>query len=175
MRIGFTGTQRGMTEPQKRTLHALLKAHNGTALHHGDCVGADAEAHDVARAIGLDITIHPPRIDAKRAWKTSADVRKPRDYLARNKDIVRETAMLIATPSEEVEQLRSGTWSTVRFARELGRPVYVIGPDGTLLKAAEEPAPASAPSDLPSSGLPWGSPEWEDATELEALQRALKR
>jgi hypothetical protein len=54
------------------------------------------------------------------------------DYLPRNKNIVRATASLIATPFEFVEILRSGTWSTVRFARKLGKPVFLILPGGTV-------------------------------------------
>jgi predicted Rossmann fold nucleotide-binding protein DprA/Smf involved in DNA uptake len=59
-------------------------------------------------------------------------MRKPRSYLSRNRDIVRDTEMLVATPGEEAEHLRSGTWSTVRFARKLGRSVWVILPNGTV-------------------------------------------
>jgi len=46
--------------------------------------------------------------------------------------IVRETELLIAAPAEFSEQHRSGTWSTVRYARRLGRPVQIIGPDGRI-------------------------------------------
>ena len=57
--------------------------------------------------------------------------RKP--YLDRNKDIVLETQTLVATPAETTEQLRSGTWSTVRYARKLKRPAVLILPDGTIV------------------------------------------
>jgi hypothetical protein len=58
--------------------------------------------------------------------------RAKKPYLVRNKDIVIETASLIAAPADPVEQLRSGTWSTVRFARQRGKPVFLILPDGTV-------------------------------------------
>jgi hypothetical protein len=61
-------------------------------------------------------------------------VHEPKPYRVRNRDIVRDTETLIATPSEPVELLRSGTWSTVRFARKLGRAVWVILPNGNLRK-----------------------------------------
>jgi hypothetical protein len=73
--------------------------------------------------LGCAIVIHPPAIETQRAFKTAADVRAPKPYLDRNKEIVRETALLVAAPAEAVEQLRSGTWSTVRYARWLGRQV----------------------------------------------------
>jgi len=37
-----------MTERQKSALRDLLASHASVILHHGDAVGADAEAHDIA-------------------------------------------------------------------------------------------------------------------------------
>ena len=128
MYIGFTGTRQGMTESQKIALRDLLASHPGAVLHHGDAVGADAEAHDIAVALGCTVVIHPPTIERQRAFKTAAEIRPPKPYLVRNKHIVRETALLIAAPAEPVEQLRSGTWSTVRYARRLGRQVRLLTP-----------------------------------------------
>ena len=79
----------------------MLSGCKGAALHHGDCVGADAQAHEVACSLGRDVTIHPPVNGAHRAWKASHDIRTPRPYLSRCKDIVRETDMLIAAPVED--------------------------------------------------------------------------
>jgi predicted Rossmann fold nucleotide-binding protein DprA/Smf involved in DNA uptake len=57
----------------------------------------------------------------------------------RNKVIVRETEILIAVPAETMEQHRSGTWSTVRYARKLERAVCIIRPDGTLIHERGKP------------------------------------
>ena len=65
--IGFTGTRYGMTVAQRRTLRSLLANGAGREFHHGDCVGADAEAHDIAVALGIEPVIHPPVIDILRA------------------------------------------------------------------------------------------------------------
>ena len=46
MIVGFTGTQRGMTETQRSVVHALLACLPVVTFHHGDCIGADAEAEN---------------------------------------------------------------------------------------------------------------------------------
>jgi hypothetical protein len=65
-------------------------------------------------------------------WKVAPQTHELKPYLARNKDIVRATEMLVAAPAQDIEQLRSGTWSTVRFARKMERAVWVILPTGTV-------------------------------------------
>lgn len=130
MEIGFTGTQRGMTYEQGDAVRIILKLNNCAAFHHGDCVGADAQAHDIARRFGCRVILHPPVNDAKRAFRHGDEARPQKDYLDRNKDIVNETELLIATPGEDDEQLRSGTWSTVRYARKLKRRIIIVFPDG---------------------------------------------
>lgn len=57
--------------------------------------------------------------------------REPGPYLWRNHQIVDATSALIAAPFGFEEELRSGTWATVRYARKLGRPVRFFWPDGT--------------------------------------------
>lgn len=50
--------------------------------------------------------------------------RPAKPYLERNKDIANEGIDgLIAAPSGWVEELRSGTWATVRYARKLKRTI----------------------------------------------------
>jgi hypothetical protein len=128
MKIGFTGTQVGLTAPQREKLRAVLAARSGE-LHHGDCIGADAEAHAIAAELGYRIHIHPPESGGKRAWCTGHSSEPPQHYLDRNRAIVDAADALIATPKGP-EELRSGTWSTIRYARSRRRPIYVIWPDG---------------------------------------------
>jgi hypothetical protein len=100
-KIGFTGTQDGMTLTQKSTLRDLLDGGSGE-FHHGDCIGADSEAHDIAILCGYTVVLHPPRNPAKRAWHDVPQhlMRAKKAYLARNKDIVTETASLIAARAD---------------------------------------------------------------------------
>ena len=138
MVVGFAGTRQGMTLEQQRALRTLLTIYNGGVLHHGDAVGADAQAHEMAIELGYIIVIHPPLLTEERAFKTAACVREPAPYLLRNKAIVRETEVLIAAP-EGAETIRSGTWSTVRFARRVKRPIRVVLPDGEVWDDDAEP------------------------------------
>lgn len=136
--VGFTGTQRGTTARQDETLCGLLLELEPVRAHHGDCIGADAAFHRICLDQGILVYLHPPTDAKKRAFCAGCQfVHAPRPYLERNRDIVLATVRLIACPGEFEEQLRSGTWSTVRFARKLRRPVCIIFPDGSVQKEGE--------------------------------------
>jgi hypothetical protein len=135
-RIGFTGTAQGMSVHQLQQVELLLRTRSDLReFHHGDCVGSDAQAHGIAFQLGVPtIVIHPPIDPKARAYchlgeqrplvQVVVQVEKP--YLDRNHDIVDSVDLLIATPYTDQEQLRSGTWATVRYARKVGVPVVVI-------------------------------------------------
>jgi len=80
-----------MTGEQLRALRDLLATFGHADLHHGDAVGADAEAHDIAVTLGWNAVSHPPINDAWRAHKVADEERAPKPYLVRNRDIVEET------------------------------------------------------------------------------------
>ena len=130
--VGFTGTRRGLTEKQRHRLKMAL-CHSGVCeFHHGDCVGADQEAAELVAAFGRSrIVVHPPSVSSQRAYTPWGTARTPKGYLERNRDIVRETQVLVGCPGEQQEILRSGTWATIRFAIKLGRPILLIFPDGS--------------------------------------------
>lgn len=138
MKIGFTGTQLGTTQAQRFTLMGIMHPLREVEFHHGDCIGADFEAHNLAVMHIWDIVIHPPLNPVKRAFSEKRGsfslgkitVFEPKDYIPRNHDIVDDTDMLIATPKEFEEQLRSGTWATVRYARKQHKKIIIIYPDG---------------------------------------------
>lgn len=130
MKDGFTGTQRGMTQEQKEALVLVFERRDVSEFHHGDCIGADAEAHNIAREFGAKIVGHPPTIETKRAFCLCDVTRSALPYLERNSKIVEETVVLIAAPKDDVEVIRSGTRSTVRRARRANKLVVVLFPDG---------------------------------------------
>lgn len=133
MVLGFTGTSKGMAPRQLKAVRQLLW--QAKVLHLGDCVGADAEAYEEALLLGCATVGHPPSAGRKRACLDYNEERAPKPFLERNKDIVNEGVDgLIAAPKGWVEELRSGTWATVRYARKLGRRIWIIKPDGSIVK-----------------------------------------
>lgn len=133
MIVGFTGTRQGMTGLQRDNLSKLLDGLGDLVheFHHGDCVGADSQAHDAACKRSIQIVIHPGNDPKTRAWRDSDRVAHPRPMLSRNRDIVDASDLLIAAPNTP-ERLHSGTWSTIRYAIRRGVRYYILHPDGSL-------------------------------------------
>jgi hypothetical protein len=138
MILGFTGTSFGMTQRQAACVDHVFVELLLTELHHGWCVGADAEAHKLARRMQVRIVGHPPtdtKMQASLPLADFADIKMPFAYLTRNRHIVRDGVDgLIAAPKDYVmpTNLRGhGTWTTVGYAREAGRRIWIVTPDGT--------------------------------------------
>ncbi len=136
MKVGFTGTQKGMTEAQQKTLKLFFetKIHIIKELHHGDCIGADAEAHAIARKLNYIIIIHPPIEKKKRAFCQGDSSCIPKYYIERNHEIVDSTDFLLVAPKNYEEERRSGTWTTYRYARRKRKMIVIIYPDGTYVE-----------------------------------------
>lgn len=128
-RIGFTGTRNGMTDAQKVTV--ARKFAEWVCLHHGDCVGADADAHAIAERLGMEIIIHPPIDNKLRAYCKAPVILSPATHFARNRNIVNGTDGLIATPRLMVREERGGTWYTIDYAVKVGKPAWIVWPDGS--------------------------------------------
>lgn len=99
-------------------------------------IGADADFHAILVELGIASAIYPCTIASKRAHcrlgPAGGTIHVPQPPLERNCIMVRRCNVLIATPRGFAEELRSGTWATIRFARKIGRPIRVVWPDGRL-------------------------------------------
>lgn len=128
MKVGFTGSQAGMSQHQKEQFVLALCELNPTEFHHGDCKGADADAHDIVREFFPEARIvgHLPLSNAKRAFKSCDEYRDPLPYLERDHNIVEETEFLIGAPKQDIEVMRSGTWATIRHSRRRNKPRKVL-------------------------------------------------
>jgi hypothetical protein len=137
-KIGFTGTRFGMSEKQvKDIISVFLWAVEVRQIDHGMCVGADVAFHEIIRKIDpnriIRIIGHPTSEKYVRKELLALDlecdeVREAKHPLERNHDIVDQTDFMIAAPFTESEVLRSGTWSTIRYARKQGKEVYIFTP-----------------------------------------------
>jgi hypothetical protein len=139
--LGFTGTRQGCTDAQ---LHALARAigHHSQPnhalspgqFHHGRAVGADAQAHGLAQYMRWEVHVWPSH-GTDGATVPLPYVEHPKgDPLERNRQIIEATDHLIACPAGMAEELRSGTWAAVRYARRLRRPITLCWPDGTTTR-----------------------------------------
>ena len=130
---GVTGTAGPVTFWQIQRLWELLTVLPLTRLHHGDCVGGDAIGHAIwTMERSEPVTVHPPTKPGKRAFCKGDDVRAEAPFLVRDGHIATEVDVLIAVPSTAHEVRRSGTWTTVRYARKAGKIIIRINRDGTI-------------------------------------------
>jgi hypothetical protein len=132
MKLGFTGTRKGMSPIQIlkfKTMIDALSDRDEIEFHHGDCVGADAEAHKIAHEYGCKIVIHPPADDSYRAWCKEGKILAPKKYIDRNHDIVDSVSLMIGAPEtdEPPAVLRgAGTWSTIHYAHRCRVHVRIL-------------------------------------------------
>jgi hypothetical protein len=130
MILGFTGTRKGMSEEQKYRFLKLIfdtlipKHGPPVAFHHGDCVGADADAHHliVAQFPACCTVAHPADFESLRAFVTATEVRTPTDSKSRNANIVRAADIILACPLTATIA-PSGTWQTINMALRSGKEV----------------------------------------------------
>jgi hypothetical protein len=138
--IGVTGSRHGGSTRQVQILREVLVmlGPERLILNHGDCVGFDQQAHNLACELGVGrIMIHPPMNPIWRAHCVPRPshydrVMSPLDYHTRDITIVYASLVLIAAPQKpENEATRSGTWFTIRKAHDRGIPVITL-PRGNL-------------------------------------------
>ena len=135
--IGFTGNRHGLRIDQKDNIILLLNHYisnsNNIIVSHGDCVGADTIFHNLClnykktHSDKLMIHIYPPNNSALRANNKADIVMDEAPYLERNLNIIKNSSILIACPIDKNnEELRSGTWSTIRKARKLNKIIHIL-------------------------------------------------
>jgi len=136
--ITFTGTRQGMTLHQEVVVEGLLIRLQTDVVHHGDCLGADADFDAIAKRLGIRRILHPchlPNRDAKRyrAFCDGDMTHKPLPPLVRNHEMINRCQTLIAAPKGyEEEERYSGTWATIRYGRaDPNVTVIIVWPDGS--------------------------------------------
>jgi len=144
MKLTFTGTKLGMTSAQRTTVLIVVRDHvrvgEWTHAIHGCCEKSDRDFHEIAWSLKLARELHPGT-EEQRLWAvnhmdTQRDTVFPvpldaNPQLTRNRTMVDRGGILVAAPRQMHEVLRSGTWATIRYARNLGREIVFCWPNGT--------------------------------------------
>lgn len=132
MNVGFTGTREGMSNAQWEQFryvlalfrHADQAVGRRPVLLHGDGPGKDGKvsADTQAERLGLEFSYDIQRFPPKDLTAEA--------LLARDRQVALACDILVAAPKTDKEQVRSGTWYTVRQARSLGKPVVMLSRAG---------------------------------------------
>jgi len=131
LHIGITGTRSGLTDLQRNELTRFLKRsfEQKAVFHHGDCVGVDVEAAQIARDLGYKIVGHPPTKTELRGYFTDDETHTAKTYFARNRDIVNASIALVVVPWQMEHGTNGGTWYTHDYAEKIGKPTLIIWPE----------------------------------------------
>jgi hypothetical protein len=152
LNIGITGSRKPLPTIQIKSLYFVMMklcldelAMDGgsVAIHHGCCVGADEEAHNLAETMaGVSIHGHPGMDEWGKSrltlptGKYDYDILHSRElYKTRNWNIVNVSDVLIACPAypeNDKGSRRSGTWQTVRMARRASKTVKYVWANGEV-------------------------------------------
>jgi hypothetical protein len=130
------GVPLGMSEVQQERVRDLLMGYlsESPVILNGLCVGADAQAHTIARELKIPIIGHPG-FEVGNKWRVDLECDELRTVWppkVRDKMMVREGRVCIATPCSTVEEWRGGTWLTFHYAQEHGLKWHCVWPDGSL-------------------------------------------
>lgn len=138
-----------MTKKQRKALQSLFVrcflACEYVQLRHGGCVGADIEALDTFMTKALQtpslttkVWCHPGNIThyvgMSESYPLGDVVLAAKPPLARNRDIIDASNLIFGCPAGP-EETRSGTWSTIRYAKKQNKNPTVILPDGSYDEA----------------------------------------
>lgn len=149
MILGFTGTRQGMSDAQRGVVRDWLRnsLDDLNVIVHGGAEGADAEFDEAITAafgishynfpeLGIVCEVYPATVERFSFWRRKDQAKRfvhsPMDPLKRNRIVVNQSHKMLATPAEAEEQPRGGTWSTIRYARKIGKPIAIIRPDGVV-------------------------------------------
>lgn len=127
--VGFTGTQQGVSKERLANLRlqlTKLRSVGYTVFIHGGCIGADEQAARLARRLGFKTHCYPGTAGIKRADTEDDYVAQIKPFLDRNRGIVNASTVMIAMPKTSEEELRSGTWATIRYARKIGKEPIML-------------------------------------------------
>jgi hypothetical protein len=134
MIIGFTGSAAKITKEQRELIKKILTSLKPAEAHHGGCIGADNGFHEICLKLKIKLVVHPGT-DGYGRMPLRADLignftrLNPIEHLSRNKKIIDCSDIVLAIP-DGPETRKSGTWSTVRYAKKSGKKLIIIYSNG---------------------------------------------
>ena len=134
-KIGITGTRSGMNIDQLESFRERMESFaRPLELHHGDCVGVDIEAAEIATGLGIQTVCHPPVDQRLRAHHKSDVILEQKTYFARNRNIVDMCDILFVIPFQTSHSSTGGTWYTHDYAVKKGVPVEIFFPMSSIVE-----------------------------------------
>ena len=126
--ISFTGPARRLTEPEVDRITAVVEASPADLYVSGAAYGVDTAAALAAYVHRGCVRLAVPRGEVYNTDLVHIAEQMPGweieyvdgGYMARNDRLVELATVLLAFPETQEEQLRSGTWATIRRARKAG-------------------------------------------------------
>jgi hypothetical protein len=100
---------------------------------HGGAIGADEQFDDIMREWHIERLIFPSTLFTQWMPNRGGTWLKSKPPLVRNRSIVNASGIMLAAPSGP-EVIRSGTWSTIRYAKHVGKPLFIFWPDGSTTR-----------------------------------------
>lgn len=131
--VAITGTRKGITLKQRATFELWLGFGKVGTLCHGAAIGADEEIAIRCKEFGCKLLAFPCNIasqQSKKAIEISDEVFDEEPPLTRNRNMVDYALSVMAFPATMAEEMRSGTWATIRYANKKGINVQMFWPNG---------------------------------------------
>jgi predicted Rossmann fold nucleotide-binding protein DprA/Smf involved in DNA uptake len=173
-RYSVTGVSRALTPAEIEIMRSVVRGLTDvTEFTTGCATGVDTAAHMIAiielpniyhrlcvpAAPHNQSIVHDERNARVIVEYVPAGMSRGESYMLRNDRLVAHADILLAFPETRVEELRSGTWATIRRARRAGigidvHPLRDPAPISRLIKR-----PRRRQRSSPGSGLPPQYPE----------------
>lgn len=132
MILGVTGSRFGWKPQQSNWVPSIFDLWTITEMHHGDCVGVDAEMHHQCKIRNIPIVIHPPQKEELRAFCEGYKLMLvAKSHFARNRDIVDFSELILAIPSH-MNRKSGGTWYTANYAINKEKRLIILLPTGAV-------------------------------------------
>ena len=116
------------TRKEINHLTSIIEYEDVAQFLHGDCIGVDVEAANIAMDLGFEIVCFPPVEKALRAFHNSDIIHPPQTYMKRNRDIVDNSDIMFGIPWEMRHQDQGGTWYTIDYSIKKKKPTNILYP-----------------------------------------------